>query len=326
MMDDHGKLLQVDAEFLDDISHLTLQDESTKVKEDSSSESEGDECEFGSKQFMQIITQSMQKPVAIKKLNYPMRDSAQELEQVNSQISEFISSIGNLLDQPVIPAGKLPQVQLIRLSEPTSSGKVTIMGRLSHEQNQEKFMSTMGHHLSGSGLYFLPEEIMYLVDRNLVHLYGDDGGIIDKPECWNILASSSRNLSLFLVYRYLKRLGFIVNRCGWPFSWLCPGVVEHLHLDGVISQECLDKYQVKRKFSPEIFDNEMPLDNKLLADFEVWKPNSKFSKRNHAAPHWKLYVMDGGDHNDDALEKLMECENDCIFAIVRDGLVSFFHT
>lgn len=82
--------------------------------------------------------------------------------------------------------------------------------------NRGTFHLTMGRQ-SGSKLFLLPEEALYLLARGslLLHYRGAPLSLMDSHRL--IIKGDPRVLMVQVVYDYLKRLGFILARHGLGF-------------------------------------------------------------------------------------------------------------
>ncbi|CAD5116655.1 DgyrCDS5523 [Dimorphilus gyrociliatus] len=74
-----------------------------------------------------------------------------------------------------------------------------------------KYLKYFGHN-KDKEIYFLPEEILFLVDIGAYELYYKDM-LLSLEECFGILLSTEKlSLQKYQVYAYLIRFGFIVRR------------------------------------------------------------------------------------------------------------------
>ncbi|KAF9903948.1 tRNA-splicing endonuclease subunit sen54 [Linnemannia zychae] len=88
--------------------------------------------------------------------------------------------------------------------------------------NKGTHFVSMGHTVKGN-IYLYPEEALYLVDRSSLAIQ-HDGVDISLQQTWRLYLTqpqnragqwdSTRAMDLYLVYAYLKRLGYVVTRPG----------------------------------------------------------------------------------------------------------------
>lgn len=86
--------------------------------------------------------------------------------------------------------------------------------------SRAKVLSARGPHFKSIGradstgtIYLIPEEVIYLLERGSMSLYNPRGDTrISLQGCYTSCLRACGGLERYVVYAYLKRLGFIVQR------------------------------------------------------------------------------------------------------------------
>jgi hypothetical protein len=136
-------------------------------------------------------------------------------------------------------------------------------------------MNTLGFSADKGRLYLHPIECLYMFERGSLILYGPSQ--LSHRAVFSLTIKSTQDLEKYLIYAYLKRLGYVVRipeedqriiqDDGEFYSTPC------VANDGICpeQEELLERFRlVKTKKATKT----------LEIDFIVYKPGSGFSKRN----------------------------------------------
>ncbi|KAK9454327.1 tRNA-splicing endonuclease subunit sen54 N-term-domain-containing protein [Dipodascopsis uninucleata] len=100
------------------------------------------------------------------------------------------------------------------------TSKVHISGIWYHTLKKAKAITARGPHFKSIGkadskgvIWLQPEEVIYLVERGSMTLYNSTGtSIMSLQACYSACLGACKGHERYLIYAYLKRLGYIVQR------------------------------------------------------------------------------------------------------------------
>ncbi|KAI9209055.1 tRNA-splicing endonuclease subunit sen54 N-term-domain-containing protein [Polychytrium aggregatum] len=208
--------------------------------------------------------------------------------------------------------------------------------KLTHVPNNKgTLFRTMGQTIRGQ-LYLNPEEALWLAERGFLKIKHHGVGISIQHAWYLLLGDSDKTITTdqYLVYAYLRRLGYIVFRrsqCSpsppastLPSSPARPRALSSIllnwwmwHQDLVVST-CYRFFRMaglrlpcrplvlpgSLKSYDQVFDRIRIIDRldrwtsrpaPKAADFVVWKPNPGFKKSNMGSPHFHIAVVNVAD-------------------------------
>ncbi|XP_011073461.1 uncharacterized protein LOC105158405 [Sesamum indicum] len=193
-------------------------------------------------------------------------------------------------------------------------------------EKKGKMWTTTGIVRDGK-TYCSIEETLYLGEIGALNILNSDDTPILLSDIYGKLAEDKNrhgcSWESFEVYRHLKFLGYIVGRCGVP--WSIKSVKMKMN-----AQEGMSEYESSRgggsidnSFITEMFGNLHFGETRPV--FDVYPPNSKFRKSCPGTPSFVLCLTSGHPPSRQEIEDLeTRCGGSPLkFCIVEHGRVSF---
>lgn len=246
------------------------------------------------------------------------------------------------------------------LAQPRKHGKTAMTGVLDPENGvaivespRGTFLNTMGVSIKGA-FHLSPEETMYLVQRGSLklHLYGN----LLSVEATCAICLSKVDAAEVSTYFYLKKLGYVLVRAPEPaavHNHPKPATEYIKYLLQIITAPTHTRFAWKRcytswrsiyrdlnfinTFAPQVQEAER-------LTYFVWKPSTKYRKRDPPPPDFYLRVMDARAHKMPTLKEtndmlagleinpstkkspVSRIKDGCrtlIIAVVDSGMISF---